>query len=351
MSRRPSRFDRASLVIRFSNSILTNVGLVAARAAGFVAIAIGLLSLALATGALASVTGDPSEFSLCPINYVPPGGAPLLCSHSETTGGQLTIGNSTVTISNNPDTVDLSAYSTSGLGLFGVEVIVTPTNGEVFGGPAQVVPGGLLGLTGELAPLSQPTDPINEVTSSIELAGTTTPATVVDPTATSAFFCGGGPLASCEDGPSPSSVITVPIKIHLHNDAVLGSSCYIGSDTDPIVLNLVETPTSTPVLTTGGPGGNALIISDVEVADTTFAAPGANGCGPLGALDAVVDLKVGLPSASGSNSALIDENGEVLAAQFHQHRTIRIDGGAALAGMPTAAPGVDTQAEALLNGP
>jgi hypothetical protein len=114
-------------------------------------------------GRLGQRHGDPSEFNLCPINFTPPAGASLLCSHSETTGGTLTIGNSTVTISNNPDTVDLGAYNTSGLGLFGVAVIVTPTNGQIFGGPAQVVPGGLLGLTGVLAPLSQPLDPINQV--------------------------------------------------------------------------------------------------------------------------------------------------------------------------------------------
>ena len=116
--------------------------------------------LALTTAASASVTGDPSEFNLCPNNFTPPAGASLLCSHSETTGGTLTIGNSTVTISNNPDTVDLGAYNTSGLGLFGVEVIVTPTNGQIFGGPAQVVPGGLLGLTGilrQFAPLIRST--------------------------------------------------------------------------------------------------------------------------------------------------------------------------------------------------
>src|ERR1700722_5977666 len=204
------------------------------------------MSLVLAATAYAGVTGDPSEFSLCPINFTPPGGASLLCSHSETTGGTLTIGTSTVPISNNPDTVDLGAYSNSGLGLFGVEVIVTPTNGEVFGGPAQVVPGGLLGLTGMLAPLSQPLDPVNQVTSSLELAGPITPATVVDPTATSAFFCGAGPIGACLDGPSPFSVVTVPVKVHLHN-LVLGPNCYIGSNANPIVLNLVETANSAPV--------------------------------------------------------------------------------------------------------
>jgi hypothetical protein len=113
----------------------------------FTAVALASIGLALTTAAWASVTGDPSEFNLCPINFTPPAGASLLCSHSETTGGTLTIGNSTVTISNNHDTVDLGAYNTSGLGLFGVAVIVTPTNGQVFGGPAQVVPGGLLGVS------------------------------------------------------------------------------------------------------------------------------------------------------------------------------------------------------------
>ena len=262
--------------------------------------------LALTTAASASVTGDPSEFNLCPNNFTPPAGASLLCSHSETTGGTLTIGNSTVTISNNPDTVDLGAYSTSGLGLFGIEAIVTPTNGEVFGGPAQEVPGGLLGLTGI-------NNAINDVTSSIELAGPMTAATVVDPTETAAFFCGGGPLGSCQDGPSLFSVIRVPIKVHLNNP-VLGASCYIGSNATPIVLNLVETPTSSPQLTTGGPGGNAIIVTGAEVADTTFAVPGANGCGLLGALDPVLNLKVGLPSPSGKNSALIDQNAE---AELH----------------------------------
>src|SRR5580692_10905984 len=276
---------------------------------GLAAMLLVSISLAFATVSRASVTGDPSEFGLCPIDFTPPGGAPVLCSHSETTGGTLTIGNSTVTISNNPDTVDLGAYSTSGLGLFGVEVIVTPTNGLVFGGPAQEVPGGLLGLTG-IVNVS-----LNDVTSSIELAGPVTPATVVDPTAMSAFFCGGGPLGSCDDGPSAYSVVTVPIKIQLNN-SVLGSNCFIGSNSDPIVLNLVETPTSQPQISSGGPGGNALITTGVQVADTTFAVPGANGCGALGALDAAINLKVGLPSASGKNSALIDENGEVLAAQF-----------------------------------
>jgi hypothetical protein len=273
------------------------------------ALAAASVWFAVAAVAWAGVTGDPSEFSLCPTSFTPPSGATLLCSHSETSGGEIAIGNSIVPINKNPDTVDFGAYSTN---FFGVEVIVTPTNGEIFGGPAQLVPGGLLGLTGSLAPLSRPLDPINEVTASIELAGPVTPATVVDPTSTQAFFCATGPLDDCLNGPSPSSVLTVPVKVHLRN-AVLGPNCYIGSNGDPIVLNLEETPTSQPQL---GGEGNAIIITGMEVADTSFAAPGARGCGLGGSLDPVVDEEVELPSPSGRNSALIDEDGEVEAADL-----------------------------------
>jgi hypothetical protein len=268
------------------------------------------VSLGLTTVASAGVTGDPSEFSLCPTSFRPPAKASFLeCSHSETTGGEIAIGNSIVPINNNPDTVDFGSYGPSRLGgaFSRPEVIVTPTNGQVFGGPAQVVPGGLLGLTGILAPLSKPLDPVNQVTSSIELAGPVTPATVVDPTATQAFFCATGALHSCFGVSNPSSALRVPIKVHLHN-LLLGPNCYIGSNSNPIILNLAETLTSHPV---ASGAGNATIVSGVEVADDTFAVPGATGCGLFGTLNLAVNLKVGLPSPSGRNAALIDEDGEI----------------------------------------
>ena len=302
---------------RASESLPSNTLAYTSRSLFRLATFAAALSLALATTSTrswAGVTGDPSEFNLCPTSFVKPASATfLLCSHSETTGGEIVIGNSTVPISNNPDTVDLAAYSASRFAFLGPEAIVTPTNGRIFGGPAQVVPGGLLGLTGILAPLSKPLDPINQVTSSIELAGPITPATVVDPTATKAFFCATGPQNACLGGPTLSTVLKVPIKVHLHN-ITLGPNCYIGSNANPIVLNLQETPTSAPQFSSGGPSGNATIVSGVEVADDTFAVPGASGCGLLGTLDLALDLKVGLPSPSGKNAALIDEDGEIEAA-------------------------------------
>jgi hypothetical protein len=289
---------------RFGSSTRTLVLLAALTAS---------VSFALTTVTWAAVTGDISEFSLCPTSFTPPAGTLFfLCSHSETTGGQIAIGSSIVQINNNPDTGDFGSYSHSRFGFLGPEVIVTPTNGQIFGGPAQVVPGGLLGLTGMLAPLSKPLDPINQVTSSIELAGPIKPATVVDPTATEAFFCAAGSANACLGGPTKSSVLRVPIKVHLHNP-VLGPNCYIGSNAKPIVLNLSETPTSQPQQMGAG---NATIVTGVELADNTFAVPGASGCGIFGLLDPILNLKVGLPSPSGKNAVLIDQDGEIEPADL-----------------------------------
>jgi hypothetical protein len=173
----------------------------------------------------------------------------------------------------------------------------------------------LIGITGVLGKVLSPLDPINGVTASVELAGPMTAATVLDPTAVRYFFCATGAIASCFGSPSPSSAISVPIKIQLNN-AVLGTNCFAGTNANPIVLNLVETPTSQPQLSTGGPGGNALVVTGAEVADNTFAVPGVTGCGTGGLFNSIVNAKVGLPSPSGKNSVLIQQNAEVEDAQF-----------------------------------
>jgi hypothetical protein len=101
---------------------------------------------------------------------------------------------------------------------------------------------------------------------------------------------------------------TQPLKFRLINP-LLGSSCYIGSDDNPVVVN--------PVLTghlaiesdphpKEHPDTDVLEITDGTATDTTFTAPGVTGCGPGGAanipVDEAIDASAGLPSASGSNS-------------------------------------------------
>jgi sugar lactone lactonase YvrE len=123
-------------------------------------------------------------------------------------------------------------------------------------------------------------------------------------------------------------IITLPIKIQLQNP-VLGPSCFIGSDQDPIVLHPENTDLSQaqihqagllePFDTNGEPNLTGPLTSLVSTGavqgDDTFAAPGAQGCGPSGdgSLDAAVNALVGLPSPSGNNHLVLQDATSALA--------------------------------------
>jgi hypothetical protein len=107
---------------------------------------------------------------------------------------------------------------------------------------------------------------------------------------------------------------TQPLKFKLINP-LLGSSCYIGSDDNPVVVNpnvtgtLVEENDPNPKRF---PDVGVLAITDGTATDTTFSAPVVTGCGPGGAanipVDEAIDTSVGLPSASGNNSLTLNGN-------------------------------------------
>lgn len=108
----------------------------------------------------------------------------------------------------------------------------------------------------------------------------------------------------------PSGLVTtttVPLSFQLLNP-LLGSHCFVGTVRHPIVLNLT-TGTSGTLTGNLGPVNIAhkaiLYTTDTEVVDGTFAAPGATGCGPGGLWDSALDTNNGLPSASGSNEAIL----------------------------------------------
>jgi hypothetical protein len=102
-----------------------------------------------------------------------------------------------------------------------------------------------------------------------------------------------------------------PVEFHLINP-LLGSSCYIGSDDNPVMLN--------PMLTATGlvpepdphpryhPDTEVLELTGATATDTTFTAPGVTGCGPGGtaniAVDEAIDTTTGLPTASGDSITL-----------------------------------------------
>lgn len=159
----------------------------------------------------------------------------------------------------------------------------------------QKVPGGVVGLTGLTWPLEFFSINALSVYATTELAGT--------PTNISA------------------SSVTLPLKAHLTNPAgLLGPNCYIGSNSNAIVLNNITGTTTPPSPNKPITGVEPELEEDGETgilhlrngtfADNSFAAPGTTGCelklfGFISIdLDPLVEIQAGLPSPAGTNEAV-----------------------------------------------
>jgi hypothetical protein len=123
------------------------------------------------------------------------------------------------------------------------------------------------------------------------------------------------PLAIGENYP----LFQLPLKFHLLN-VFLGLNCYVGTSSDPILLQPTTGTTAPPSPAqpiTGDPGtvnlgsdpngySDLVVgISGATLVDNSFAVPSASGCGIAGSLDWLVDLLFGLGSAAGHNSATL----------------------------------------------
>lgn len=110
--------------------------------------------------------------------------------------------------------------------------------------------------------------------------------------------------------------VTLPIKVHLETPSgVLGSTCYIGSNTSPMVLKLITGTTEPPPPNVPISGkafefeeeGGIVHLENGIFVDNSFAAPGASGCVlklfgfiPI-SLNSFVNSQSGLPSPAGTN--------------------------------------------------
>jgi hypothetical protein len=265
-----------------------------------------------ASGASAAATptlaGDWAPFNRCPVTnptmLAATGTTSIaFCVTSDSPSGSIKIGNVTATTGDTNLQIGLIESST---GSFSV---VAPSAGAVVEAPVQI-PGGLLGL---MCPSNIPavTAVCDEITDS-QLNAVTA---VVQSAGTPSNFSLAAGLSS------GVPIVTVPVKIQLENP-LLGSDCYIGSNSDPILLQPENTTTptvqseqfdgnGTPDATNGVMG--AIFSTGGTQEDDTAAVPGASGCGLLGVLDPAVDLKDGLPSASGNNSVVLNDASAYLA--------------------------------------
>ncbi len=237
-------------------------------------------ALAWAPASLAKAQPNPEfeEFAQCPVTVK----KVAHCLAAHTTSGEFKLAGKTVHINK---TITLQG----GL-IEGSNMLVPAANGETLSKTPLTVGGGVLGVEG-LEAIG------GEVTAITELAG---PVHVYEEN-----LEGAGPA------------VVMPIKLKLENP-LLGEACYVGSEAEPVTLHLTTGMTAPPAPAkpiSGNPGTasfNAALtiitISGTSLVDNTFAAPAASGCGGSlsGVLDAVVDLQVGLPSAAGNNTAILD---------------------------------------------
>jgi len=121
----------------------------------------------------------------------------------------------------------------------------------------------------------------------------------------------------------------LPIKVHLENSTgVLGKSCYVGSSSAPIVLNLTTGTTAPPPPNKPITGKEPFLefeptyeiqkANNGTYVDNSFAAPGANGCVltlfgfiPI-SINGLVNAQSGLPAAAGTNATVQNFDAEVV---------------------------------------
>jgi hypothetical protein len=250
------------------------------------AAAAGLMAVALLAPAAQAAETAPNyeQFNGCPTPAESP--ATPICVRSDVTGGHLQMGSKTVPIENPLVLQGGVDFEFEGF-TPGPEGGLSPT--------AQKVPGGVIGLTG--------------LTWLLEFFGSEALTL----------------YATTELAAAPSdftfSTVTLPIKVHLTNPAgLLGNNCYIGSNSNPIVLNNTTGTTEPPPPNEPISGVEAEFSEDPELAilsftggtyvDNSFAVPGASGCVlklfgfiPI-SVNGLVNEQAGLPSPAGTNEAV-----------------------------------------------
>jgi hypothetical protein len=274
------------------------------------AVLTALMALAPASQALGAShnpKGEFAQFKECPLNRV----TLEFCVFSESNGGFFQTGKKTVPLKN-PVILQGGIENNKE----GIQKFFGAENGDTLSKTPQPVPGGLLGIE---APKSWPKflqDLFNEtinngltgVDATVELAA---PATSIGINTLNLLI---------EEG----TALSLPVKIKLSN-SFLGSNCYIGSNSKPIVIDFTTGTTSPPPPNSPIKGATGevtfnetftlITISGGKLVNNSYGAPGASGCGGIFSflIDPFVNSIIGLPSAAGNNAATLE--GKLQTAQ------------------------------------
>ena len=281
-----------------------------------VALAGALAALLFAVSASAH-SGDFAKFNNCPSTN----SEVFKCLLSVTTGGKIILGKKETPI---VSAVTLQGgYSTTNKEKKRISKFFGATNGITLSKTPEEVPGGLLGI---VPPESSPPlvkllskwffeNSFTGVKATLELAK---PATEIE---ISEFNL------AAEEGVA----LKLPVKVRLENP-FLGSSCYVGSSSSPLIWNLTsgETPAIegvTPMVGTSGFGelkeeSQIAQLNGAELVDNGWTAPEASGCGGILSflVNPIINSMLGLPAKAGVSSArLINTIDIATAAAVNAH--------------------------------
>jgi hypothetical protein len=272
-----------------------------------------LAVLALASSALATKpSGEWAQFGDCPLSNP----NVSICVFAQTTSGEFKIGSTAV---------PLTKTTTLQGGLEVIEegnkeVFVNAADGNTLSKTPQTVPGGLLKI---VAPsfFGEPLSKIFNEFINKGLTGVTATTELV----------GAVKLDINSILGKSGTGLSLPVRVHLEN-SFLGSKCFIGSSAHPVTVDFTTGTTSppppnTPITGATGEfgskgGGSILTLTNNSLVNNSFAAPEAEGCGSqilfglfTGIIDAAVDSQLGLPSAAGHNTAILNGTQELSSAE------------------------------------
>jgi hypothetical protein len=262
-----------------------------------------LAVLAMSASAQAKLTGAFTRFAQCPYTNT----EVRKCIYSVTESGEVVLGSKKVPIVN-------PVILQGGAGVVDevteMSKFYAAKNGVTLSKTPQPVPGGLAGLVNCKEIKDFLLRISCEVTFENGLTGLNSTLELAKPASDiriSEF------RIAAEEGVG----LIMPVKVHLENP-FLGSSCYVGSSSSPIIWNLTSAETSPPgpnkpIHGFGGEGefleeAKIVQLNNNKIVDNAWAAPGATGCGGFLVeliLDPIINAAAGVPAKAGLNTAIL----------------------------------------------
>jgi hypothetical protein len=273
----------------------TRVGVVAL-------LALSLAALGLAGSAQAKLVGNYTKFAQCPYENL----EVKKCIYSTTNTGEVVLGSKKVPI-------EKAVVLQGGYGVMqedNFSKFYGASNGITLSKVPQNVPGGLLGIVPDA---SSPAlvkalikffleNSLTGVNSTLELAK---PASAIR-------------VSENNLSGEVNTALEMPVKVHLENP-FLGKSCYVGSESSPLLWKLTTGETSPPAPNTNIKGtlgeiefleeGRILETKGSKLVDNAWSAPKATGCGGILSFLVlpIINAQLGTTTA-GHNTAILNNS-------------------------------------------